>query len=125
MARAVAIGALVVAAFVAFVFLNNTNLFSARQAGRPTLLAHRGLHQTFSHVGLTGDTCTAERIHPPEHGYLENTLPSMEAAFRLGADIVEIDIHRPPTATSPCSTTGRSTAVPTAKASRASIRWWS
>jgi glycerophosphoryl diester phosphodiesterase len=93
MPRAVAVAALLVAAFGAFVFLNNTNLFLAPPAGRPTLLAHRGLHQTFSHVGLTGDACTAERIHPPEHGYLENTLASMEAAFRLGADVVEFDIH--------------------------------
>jgi len=29
----------------------------------------------------------------PTHGYLENTLPSMEAAFANGADIVEFDIH--------------------------------
>src|SRR5690606_3207226 len=27
------------------------------------------------------------------HGLLENTLPSMEAAFGAGADIVEIDVH--------------------------------
>jgi glycerophosphoryl diester phosphodiesterase len=30
---------------------------------------------------------------PPRHGYLENTLASMEAAFALGAEIVELDIH--------------------------------
>jgi glycerophosphoryl diester phosphodiesterase len=51
------------------------------------------MHQTFRTDGLKGDTCTAERIHPPEHDYLENTLASMEAAFRLGADIVELDVH--------------------------------
>ncbi|GHI00843.1 glycerophosphoryl diester phosphodiesterase [Neobacillus kokaensis] len=38
------------------------------------------------------DTCTAQRIYPPEHPYLENTLPSMEAAFKACADIVELDI---------------------------------
>jgi len=27
------------------------------------------------------------------HGYLENTLPSIQAALRYGADIIEIDIH--------------------------------
>ena len=42
---------------------------------------------------LRRDTCTATRIHPPEHAFLENTLPSMRAAFDAGADIVEFDIH--------------------------------
>lgn len=58
------------------------------------LLAHRGLGQTFDLEGVENDTCTAERIHPPEHPYLENTLPSMRAAFDAGADIVELDIHQ-------------------------------
>ena len=60
--------------------------------GDPLLLAHRGLGQTFSMEGITGETCTAERIHTPEHPYLENTIPSMKAAFLNGADIVELDI---------------------------------
>ena len=34
-------------AFAAFCFGNNTNLFSSAPAGRPLLLAHRGLAQTF------------------------------------------------------------------------------
>lgn len=57
------------------------------------LIAHRGVHQTFTREGLEGDTCTAERIYPPEHNYIENTLPSMQAAFAAGADIVELDVH--------------------------------
>lgn len=57
------------------------------------LLAHRGLAQTFDLEGVQNDTCTASRIHPPEHRYLENTIASMDAAFRAGADIVELDIH--------------------------------
>jgi len=58
-----------------------------------TLIAHRGVHQTFHREDLTGDTCTAERIYPPTHEYLENTIPSMQAAFAAGADIVELDVH--------------------------------
>jgi glycerophosphoryl diester phosphodiesterase len=57
------------------------------------LIAHRGVHQTFSREGLENDTCTAERIYPPQHAYIENTLPSMRAAFTAGADIVELDVH--------------------------------
>ena len=57
------------------------------------LLAHRGVHQTFHRRGLTNDTCTAERIDTPRHAYLENTLPSMEAAFDAGATRIEFDVH--------------------------------
>ena len=93
MRRALLIGLGLILAFAAFVHFNNTNLPATQRVGRPTLLAHRGLHQTFPSEGLKGDTCTAERIFPPEHGYLENTLASMQAAFEAGADIVELDIH--------------------------------
>ncbi|UYO00647.1 MAG: glycerophosphodiester phosphodiesterase [Devosia sp.] len=57
------------------------------------LIAHRGVHQTFDRQDLENDTCTAERIHAPEHAFLENTIASMAAAFEAGADIVELDVH--------------------------------
>jgi glycerophosphoryl diester phosphodiesterase len=82
-----------VSAFAALIYVNNSDLFSRPVAGKPKLLAHRGLAQTFGHVGLKGDTCTATRIHTPEHPFIENTLASMEAAFGAGADIVELDVH--------------------------------
>lgn len=61
--------------------------------GDTRLIAHRGVHQTFNRDNLDSDTCTAERIDPPRHGLLENTIPSMQAAFASGADIVELDVH--------------------------------
>jgi len=76
-----------------FIYLNNANWLTSAPAGGPVLLAHRGLAQTFDLDGVTNDTCTATRIHAPTHPYLENTIASMEAAFRAGADIVEFDIH--------------------------------
>ena len=88
--RVLLVGALLLAVFA---YLNNTALLAPAGTGRPVLLAHRGLAQTFSHVGLQGDTCTAARIDAPEHAYLENTIASMQAAFRAGADIVEFDVH--------------------------------
>lgn len=88
--RLLLVGSLLLAAFA---YLNNTALLAPAGDGHPTLLAHRGLAQTFNHAGVKGDTCTASRIDPPEHPYLENTIASMEAAFRAGADIVEFDIH--------------------------------
>lgn len=72
---------------------NNTSLFSASLAGKPGVLAHRGVHQTFSSEGLTRDTCTASRIDPPTNPYLENTIASMEASFAIGATALEIDVH--------------------------------
>ena len=77
----------------AFVYLNNTTLLVFERPAGPILLAHRGLAQTFDLAGVAGDTCTATRIYPPEHPFLENTLASMRAAFDAGADIVEFDIH--------------------------------
>lgn len=75
------------------IFLNNTSLMSNRPTGKPVILAHRGLAQEFDRTGLTGETCTAERMLPPRHDYLENTIRSMEAAFAMGADALELDVH--------------------------------
>ena len=60
--------------------------------GQTRLLAHRGVHQQFSREGLTGATCTAAVMLPSGHDLLENTLPSMAAAFAAGAEVVELDI---------------------------------
>jgi glycerophosphoryl diester phosphodiesterase len=88
---------LVVLAALAGLWLTNTSLFTSPPAGAATrLIGHRGVHQTFSRVGLTSETCTATRIHAPTHDLLENTLPSMQAAFDAGADVVELDVHLTP-----------------------------
>ncbi|MCR4268165.1 glycerophosphodiester phosphodiesterase family protein [Nitratireductor sp. ZSWI3] len=84
---------LALAGIAGALYLANASRLSGRPAGAPVLLAHRGLAQGFDRTGLTGQTCTAERMLPPRHAFLENTLPSMRAAFDLGADVVEIDIH--------------------------------
>lgn len=72
----------------------NTSLFHA--GGETRLLAHRGVHQTFPHDRVGNDTCTASLIREPTHGLLENTLPSMQAAFEAGASVVELDVHLTP-----------------------------
>jgi glycerophosphoryl diester phosphodiesterase len=82
-----------VATLAAFAYLNNTSLFAQRPPGQPTLLAHRGIAQRFDTRELRSDTCTAARMLPPTHSYLENTIASMRASFAAGADIVEIDVH--------------------------------
>ena len=70
----------------------NASWIAGPPGGEMSLLAHRGVHQTYHRAGLTNTTCTAERIDPPAHGYIENTLPSMQAAIEAGADMIELDI---------------------------------
>lgn len=88
--KRIMIGFLILAAFM---YTNHLSLFNKDQEERPLLLAHRGMAQTFPMEGIASDTCTAERIYEPEHPYLENTIPSMEAAFKAGADMVELDVQ--------------------------------
>lgn len=87
------ISGIILLLFILFVYVNNTSLFTNQQ-NEAKLLAHRGLAQTFPMEGIEWDTCTAEIIFPPEHQYLENTIPSMEAAFQAGANTVELDVKR-------------------------------
>ncbi|GAB7046973.1 glycerophosphodiester phosphodiesterase family protein [Catenuloplanes indicus] len=85
---AVVVGVLAVTVAVA----NSSRLWGGRDGG-PPLLAHRGIAQTYPLDGVQNDTCTAARIHPPDHTYLENTLESMRAAFAAGADMLEFDVQ--------------------------------
>jgi glycerophosphoryl diester phosphodiesterase len=72
-------------------YVGNSSALWGAEDGRPQVLAHRGIAQTFPLAGVGNDTCTATRIHPPEHAYVENTLTSMRAAFDAGADMLEFD----------------------------------
>ncbi|MEO0534764.1 MAG: glycerophosphodiester phosphodiesterase family protein [Cyanobacteria bacterium P01_A01_bin.123] len=85
--------AVAIAALGLCLYLNNASFLAAPIGAEPILVAHRGLSQDFDREGLNNDTCTATRMLPTSHEYLENTIPSMEAAFAYGADIVEFDIH--------------------------------
>ncbi len=74
-------------------FWNASWLADAPETPQRLLISHRGVHQTHHRQDLTAETCTAERIYPPQHAFIENTLPSMKAAFEAGADVVELDVH--------------------------------
>ncbi|OWV92458.1 glycerophosphodiester phosphodiesterase [Rhizobium sp. R635] len=93
MGRKLLICAATVAVAGTGIYLNNTSLLAEHRPGKPELLAHRGIAQRFDETDLKNDTCTAARMLPPKHDYLENTIPSMQAGFAAGADIVEIDVH--------------------------------
>lgn len=87
--KALAVCILIVGA----VWVFNTSYLAPRPDGSLTLMSHRGVHQAFDSFGIENDTCTAERIFPPTHNYIENTLPSMRAALEYGASMIELDIH--------------------------------
>ena len=82
---------LFVAALLGLVWLNNTSLFSAGD-DKPLLIAHRGLASEMHPEHEDYSACIS-RIHDSEHSYIENTVPSIEAAFDLGADYVEFDVR--------------------------------
>ena len=89
--RRIALAILIAA--LAALYLNNASWLAPEPAGEARLLAHRGVHQTYGREGLERDDCTAIRMGPPTHPFLENTIPSIRAAFAAGAGMVEIDIH--------------------------------
>jgi glycerophosphoryl diester phosphodiesterase len=74
-------------------YLLNASWLAPVPQGRPSVLAHRGVHQRFHREGVTDDTCTATRIYPPVTPYLEHTIASMKASFAAGATVLELDIH--------------------------------
>ena len=78
---------------VGTVYLLNASWLAPSRDGDVFLLAHRGLGQPYERMGLTGQTCTAARSRVSDHTFLENSLPSIERAVQLGAQVVEFDVQ--------------------------------
>lgn len=71
----------------------NASWLADKPLGGVRLIAHRGVSQLFDHKGIDRYTgCTATKIEPPVHDYLENTIRSLQAARQMGADMVELDV---------------------------------
>jgi len=83
--------AFVVAALLLILTVVNASWLAPRPVGGVKLVAHRGVYQLYGHGGGP-DRCTADLIEQPVHDFQENTTRSMQAAARIGADMVEIDI---------------------------------
>jgi glycerophosphoryl diester phosphodiesterase len=85
-----------IALVLAITFLTLTVINASWLAAAPTgyvkLLAHRGTMQQFSHKSLKSEDCTATRIEPPVHDFLENTVPGLLMADGLGAYMIEVDV---------------------------------
>jgi glycerophosphoryl diester phosphodiesterase len=83
-----------IAAFAVATSLINASWLAPKPKGKLILVAHRGVAQQFDRAGIDDRSCTATRIRPPgDNLYIENTLPSMYRAVRLGADAIELDVH--------------------------------
>ena len=85
-------GAFALAAAFLILTLVNASWLAPDPVGAPKLIAHRGLSQLYDKAGVERDTCTADRIEQPVHGYLENTIDSVLRAQQLGAWAVEVDL---------------------------------
>lgn len=78
-------------------WLNNSSmLVSVPEDQRPEIIAHRGVHQIYGGTARDANTCRAREIIAAEHRFIENTIPSMQAAFASGAAVVELDVHLTP-----------------------------
>jgi glycerophosphoryl diester phosphodiesterase len=82
-----------VVAFAVIASLVNASWIAPRPKGPLILVAHRGLAQQYDRAGTDRETCTATRIRPSEHDFIENTLRSMSNARHFGADAIELDVH--------------------------------
>jgi len=75
-------------------WITNTSMFVTGLDQHETrLIAHRGVHQIYVGSDRSSDSCQASPVAPIEHAFIENTISSIQEAFRLGADVVELDIH--------------------------------
>src|SRR5688572_16437160 len=73
--------------------LFNASWLAPKPKGRLMLVAHRGVAQQYDREGVDNDTCTATRIKPSDHKFIENTLPAIATAMHRGANMVEVDVH--------------------------------
>lgn len=75
---------------------NSASLVGNRDSHDTRIIAHRGVHQRYVGTDRSRESCHAAPVAPITHDFIENTIPSMAEAFRLGADVVELDVHLTP-----------------------------
>ena len=78
---------------LAGLYLGNASWLAIPSRGTPRVIAQRGVAQRYLTAEVTDDSCTARLIQPPIHSFIDNTIPSIEAAVAAGADVVEIDLR--------------------------------
>jgi glycerophosphoryl diester phosphodiesterase len=89
--RRAVVAAVGAALFAALLWINNSSPVQGAPA-TPYFIAHRGVHQSMYAEHHAPMACVG-RIYPAKHEYIENTIPSIRAAFAFGARLVEVDIR--------------------------------
>jgi glycerophosphoryl diester phosphodiesterase len=84
--------ALVLALALLVLSFINASWLAESPRGMIKLIAHRGAAQLYDQTALEPATCTATRIEPPYHLFLENTLEGMNIAASTGAGMIALDI---------------------------------
>ena len=76
--------------------LINASWIAPDPKGRLILVARRGVGPAIPPDALAGGGCTATRIKQPAEDalYIENSLPSLYRAVKLGAGAIEVDVRR-------------------------------
>jgi glycerophosphoryl diester phosphodiesterase len=76
--------------------LINASWIAPDPKGRLILVARRGVGPAIPPAALAQGGCTATRISPPpeDNLFIENSLPSLFRAMRLGAGAIEVDVQR-------------------------------
>ncbi|MCB2050402.1 MAG: hypothetical protein KDE63_03135 [Novosphingobium sp.] len=72
--------------------LMNASALAPMPKGTARFMAHTAVSQQLRQNELKGGECLARYMAPPLHRFLENTLPAIVEAGRLGADLVEVDV---------------------------------
>lgn len=70
----------------------NASWLAPKPRGGMKAIAHRGVMQQSGRATTAAVNCTATKIEPPVHDFIENTLPALDHAQRLGAGMIEIDL---------------------------------
>lgn len=86
------IAGIAIAAIAVALSLLNASWIAPAPNGRLILVAQGGIAQSYDETAAGAD-CTAARIRPTDHNFIENTVFSMQNAVRFGADAIELDVR--------------------------------
>jgi glycerophosphoryl diester phosphodiesterase len=87
------IGLALVALAAVTLSLTNASWIAAKPSGPLILVAHRGIIQPFDRAAVAPGECSARAIRASGHLFIENTLFSIQNAFRFGARGLALDVR--------------------------------
>jgi len=77
------------------ILLTTTILLTVSRVWATDIIAFHGLNQSIRSDAVYGDTdCTAGLVNFEIHQFIENTIPSLDAAFKIGATVGHINLRK-------------------------------